>query len=280
METEARSARSRGRSSGEGSKQPAYSAPALEKGLDVLELLASVPEGLTQSAIAQHLGRSIQEVYRMVVSLERRGYIVRRPPGDAFWLSMKLHKLALAYPPLRRLRMAAEPIMQRLSFEAHQAFLLSVLDGVSIWAIAQVDSPEPVGLRVRLGTAASAARTASGRVLLAFQEPEVQHWIFDAMSKSLDAKTFQRLKARVDQIHRRGYELITDETIRGVTDVGMPVLDRKGTALAALTMPFLETASNTISRDAAAELLAAAAEELSAAMGGEMRRPALPLIPF
>jgi DNA-binding IclR family transcriptional regulator len=117
-------------------------------------------------------------------------------------------------------------------------------------------------------------------VLLAFQEPEVQHWIFDAMSKSLDAKTFQRLKARVEKIHLHGYELITDETMRGVTDVGMPVLDRKGTALAALTMPFLEMASNTVSRDAATELLAAAAEELSAAMGGEMRRPALPLISF
>lgn len=280
MDTEARSTARRGRLSSTGSKPPAYSAPALEKGLDVLELLANEPEGLTQSAIAQRLGRSIQEVYRMVVSLERRGYIVRRPPGDAFWLSMKLHKLALAYPPLRRLRMAAEPIMQRLSFEAHQGFLLSVLDGVSIWAIAQVDSPEPVGLRVRLGTPASAARTASGRVLLAFQEPEAQHWIYAALSRTLDARTFGRLKARVEQIRRRGYELITDETMRGVTDVGMPVLDLKGTALAALTMPFLQTVSNTVSIDTATKLLAAATEELCVAIGGKPQRISLPLIPF
>lgn len=280
MTKNVRSAERRGRSSGEGARQPAYSAPALEKGLDVLELLASVPEGLTQSAIAQHLGRSIQEVYRMVVSLERRGYIVRRPPGDAFSLSMKLHRLAFAYPPLRRLTMAAEPILQRLSFEAHQAFLLSVLDGVSIWAVSQVDSPEPMGLRIRLGNAASAARTASGRVLLAFQEPEVQEWIFAALSKSLEAKTFKRLEARVEKIHQRGYERITDETIRGVTDVSMPVFDRNGAALAALTMPFLETASNAVSIDVAAELLVTASGELSAAMGGTTRRPALPLKPF
>ncbi|HEV7286119.1 MAG TPA: helix-turn-helix domain-containing protein, partial [Kaistia sp.] len=61
--------------------KPAYSAPALEKGLDVLELLASLSEGVTPSQIAQQLGRSLQEVYRVVVALERRGYI-QRPPGE------------------------------------------------------------------------------------------------------------------------------------------------------------------------------------------------------
>ncbi len=74
--------------------------------------------------IAERLGRSVQEVYRMVASLERRGYIVRHPPADAFWLSTKLYELASAYPPVQRLTDAAGPIMQRLSFEAHQAFQL------------------------------------------------------------------------------------------------------------------------------------------------------------
>ena len=69
--------------------QAAYLAPALEKGLDVLELLARQSEGLTQSQIAQQLSRSLQEVYRMVVSLERRGYIRRGPQDEAFRLSMK-----------------------------------------------------------------------------------------------------------------------------------------------------------------------------------------------
>jgi DNA-binding IclR family transcriptional regulator len=47
-----------------------YAAPALEKGLDVLELLASVSEALTHSEIARRLGRTINEVFRMLVCLE------------------------------------------------------------------------------------------------------------------------------------------------------------------------------------------------------------------
>ena len=57
-----------------------YTAPALEKGLDVLELLASVSEALTHSEIARRLGRSVSEVFRMLVCLEERGYISRTGP--------------------------------------------------------------------------------------------------------------------------------------------------------------------------------------------------------
>ena len=38
-----------------------YSAPALEKGLDILELLSNSPEGLTQAAIAGKLNKSVNE---------------------------------------------------------------------------------------------------------------------------------------------------------------------------------------------------------------------------
>ena len=52
-----------------------YAAPALEKGLDILEAFASEPAGLTGSEVARRLGRSVGEIFRMLVCLERRGYI-------------------------------------------------------------------------------------------------------------------------------------------------------------------------------------------------------------
>jgi uncharacterized membrane protein len=52
-----------------------YTAPALEKGLDILELLSRAETGLSQSEIARDLGRSVSEIFRMLVVLEERGYI-------------------------------------------------------------------------------------------------------------------------------------------------------------------------------------------------------------
>lgn len=57
--------------------EPQYTAPALEKGLDILELLAGEAEGLSQGTIAQRLGRSTAELFRMISVLERRGYLSR-----------------------------------------------------------------------------------------------------------------------------------------------------------------------------------------------------------
>ena len=43
-----------------------YSAPALDKGLDILELLALSSRSLTQAEIADHLNKSVNEIYRML----------------------------------------------------------------------------------------------------------------------------------------------------------------------------------------------------------------------
>ena len=59
-----------------------YRAPALDKGLDILELLAASSAGLTQAEIAKGLGRGPNEIYRMLDTLVRRGYVTRTTDGD------------------------------------------------------------------------------------------------------------------------------------------------------------------------------------------------------
>ena len=46
-----------------------YSAPALDKGLDILELLSNSENGLTQAQIANKLNKSVNEIYRMISTL-------------------------------------------------------------------------------------------------------------------------------------------------------------------------------------------------------------------
>ena len=47
-----------------------YTAPALEKGLDIIDVLSSQDHGLTQIDIARTLDRSVGEIYRMLVVLQ------------------------------------------------------------------------------------------------------------------------------------------------------------------------------------------------------------------
>ena len=91
-----------------------YRAPALDKGLDILELLAGIDGGLTQAEIAKRLQRSPNEFYRMLDRLVRRGYVTRLD-GDHYSLTLKLFGLAQLHAPVRRLVSYATPLMRELA---------------------------------------------------------------------------------------------------------------------------------------------------------------------
>src|SRR5271163_4395689 len=97
-----------------------YATPALEKGLDVLELLAHQPAGLTKSQMARELDRTVSEIFRMLLCLERRGYIAQLSE-ERYSLTLKLFKLVQEHPPTERLIVDALPIMQRLAHDTAQS---------------------------------------------------------------------------------------------------------------------------------------------------------------
>lgn len=255
------------------SDKPAYTAPALEKGLDVLELLATLSVPVTPSQIAQRLGRSLQEVYRVVLALERRGYLVRPPSEEALVLSTQLFGLATLFPPFRRIVDAAQPIMNALALETSQAIHMAVLDGVNQRIIAQVDSPAAIAIRLRVGAASPAVRGTSGRTIIAFQQPLVQDWILTESEVVVPAEQLQRYRRRIQNIAARGYERIDGEVVQGVTDLSFPILNTGGVSIAALTMPFLSSQQVIVPFDEAAMMLYLAASRITALMGGSLPEP-------
>lgn len=262
--------------SGKSGKQ-AYGAPALEKGLDILELLAGLSHGVTQSEIAQLLGRSLQEVYRVVMVLERRGFIQRRPGEDGYFLSNRMNELAHLYPPLARLVDMATPQMNSASITADQAMHIAILDTTFIQVVAQVDSPAPLGFRLRVGTKNPAMATSSGRLLVAFQRPAIKEWILDDLRRHRPAEEAEGLILRTEKIRTRGYEMVTGEGLQAITDVSFPLLDSSGYAQAVLTMPFLPAARQNVSFDAACQTCYEAAARITGALGGRQPEVRFPL---
>ena len=99
------------RSSKSSSGNRTYATPALEKGLDVIELLAMQPGGLTKSEISRLLDRTVSEIFRMLLCLEGRGYIAQSN-DDRYSLTLKLFKLVQEHPPTERLIARALPVMR------------------------------------------------------------------------------------------------------------------------------------------------------------------------
>ena len=80
-----------------------------DRAFDIIELLASHPEGLSLADLGKTLGRTTAEIFRMVVTLEARGYLLGR--GDRYTLSLLLFQLAHRHQPVRSLVTTALPLM-------------------------------------------------------------------------------------------------------------------------------------------------------------------------
>jgi DNA-binding IclR family transcriptional regulator len=249
-----------------------YEAPALEKGLDILELLAGKPDGLTQVEVARALGRSVGEIFRMLASLVRRGYVAIRGPQDQHVLTLKLYELAHRNAPIDRLPAEATPIMRSLAHEIEQSCHLGIVEDGHVTVVAQVEGPGPVGFTVRLGSIFSLPSSAPGRVLLAFQDDDGRRRILArAAEEPQRSPRGVTSRTQLDRIRLRGFDEMENARIRGVRELSYPVLDPRGHALAALTVPCLRRLDVSAERELGAvrAALSRAAEELTRAIGGD-----------
>ncbi len=215
---------------------PRYHAPALEKGLDILELLATEVDGLGQSETARRLGRSSGEIFRMLACLERRGYIDRSRGDERYRLTSKLFELAHYHPPTKKLLQTALPEMQRLAAKARQSCHLAVRHEDQILIVAQVDGPGFMGFSVRVGAQIPLLDACSGQLLLAMQDPTLARlWVPES-----GLERFDSLADDFAKIKRDGYHHQSSQVTRGVVDLSRPVCDHTGQAIAALTVPCID----------------------------------------
>lgn len=218
-----------------------YRAPALDKGLDILELLSAQPHGMTRGEIVKAMGRSPSEIYRMLERLVARDYVTRSAEGDRYALSLKLFVLAHRHPPLDRLVARALPAMDAFSKAAEQSCHLGTYDRGNITIVAQVNSPVNWGLSVRLGSRVSLVDTGSGHVLLAFQS-EARRAEMLAAHEVMDGEvrfSARSLAATLRGVRERGHWQGESLQTFGVTDISMPIMGPDGHALAVLTCPFI-----------------------------------------
>jgi DNA-binding IclR family transcriptional regulator len=259
---------------------PAYRVPALERGLDVLELLARRGLPMTQAEIARALGRGPSELFRTLTALDRRGYLQRDPVSGAYRLTLRLFELGRRHRPHDGLIRAAERPMRALMEETGESCHLSVLHRGELVVLAQEEGPARVRISVAVGSTIAPRHAASGRVLLTALDDAERAAVLDSDAEwnALDSKARAAELARLASIRERGYEVAHGETVAGVSDistlVGTPHTSvRAALAIAALPREhdaWVETTLPLLLRHAAAITETAGLAEWSAvkAAGG------------
>lgn len=217
-----------------------YRAPALDKGLDILELLAEQSKGMTRAEIVKAMGRGPSEIYRMLERLVIRGYVERVEGGDRYALSMKMFVLSTRHPAWRRLVASAQPMMDEFTRATLQSCHLVVPDRGNITVIAQASPVDTWEFRVRLGSELSVLESGSGRTLLAFQALDELPQTLALWGLSERAEEALEIHQQQEPIRQQGYREMTSSQLSNVTDISVPVLGVGPSAIAVLTCPYIQ----------------------------------------
>jgi DNA-binding IclR family transcriptional regulator len=246
-----------------------YSAPALEKGIDIVELLAEAESGLTVSEISQALKRRMSELFRIIVVMENRGWLQKDPETARYQVTYHVLKLAYRSTPTQSLSSAAGPVMHELSTRINQSCHLVVRSGMrGLVILRQENQIRHANLSVRLGAVIDLASSCSGHVLLAHLEPAELEPLLRSMTRPRGTSK-SSLDAVLAKVRKRGFETHTSPITAGVTDISYPIRGFDDKVIAALTVPYLHALDNSLptSVEQTRRLIEEAARRISKSLG-------------
>jgi DNA-binding IclR family transcriptional regulator len=237
--------------------------------MDIVELLADAEEGLTVSEISQRLKRRMSELFRIIVVMERRGWLQKDPETSRYNVTYHVLRVAHQGTPAQTLTSAAAPVMQDLSTRINHSCHLVVRTGIQgLVILRQENQRRHANLSVRLGAVIELATSCSGQVLLAHLDTAVREQLLQTVPRPR-AMSRAKLQATLDKVRKRGYEIHPSTITAGVTDISYPVRGFDGQVMAALTVPYLHALDNSLptSVDKTRRLMDEAVRRISQSLG-------------
>ncbi|MCV6586861.1 MAG: helix-turn-helix domain-containing protein [Marinibacterium sp.] len=221
-----------------------YSAPALEKGLDILELLSLRPGvALTHADIAKGIGRSKNEIFRMMVVLEERGYI-RRGDGDVFLLTPKLAELGGHRNPTGQMIEIARPYMAQLSQRTEQSNHLWVIEDNKMRVGAAARAAGSYSLALDEGVQAQVFASSAGACFLAaLPDRAARIQRLAQMGERVSDAAFDDFDVAVETCRSTGVSVLSNAENAGIVELSAPLWAQGPSGVVgALSIPMIQTA--------------------------------------
>ncbi len=239
-----------------------------DRTLDIFELFAAEPRGLTIAEISDRLGVARSSTHGLVHTLAARGYLVQ-DGGGRFQLGARLIQLGLNVVDRLELRSAARATLERLVAATHDTALLVVPDNGDLLFVDKVLSDaRDVRTDPRVSSRRPLHCTSLGKALLATLDDTSVMKVIRAigLERATEHSIMdeEELLADLAGTRARGYSVDQQEALLGVFCVGAPVRDHSGHPIAAIS---LSTIKEFFDPERTGPLVTAAAVQISHAMG-------------
>ncbi len=253
-----------------------YIIQSVSHSLDVLEQFSGEAEELGVTELSKRLKLHKNNVFRLLATLESRGYIEQNRATENYRLGIRCLQLGQSYVQHMGLLRQARPIMAELVRQVRETTYLAVLRRAAIVPVEVVEADRPVRIVSQLGEALPLHCTAAGKAYLAFEpEDDLRALLPDGLPRFTERTIVDRpaLVQQLRTIASNGYAVDTGEHLEDIRAVAAPVRDyaRNVVGTLAIAAPASRLTPERIEKEVA-PLVVKAGRELSSRLGFDLGR--------
>ncbi|HEY5853187.1 MAG TPA: IclR family transcriptional regulator [Aldersonia sp.] len=243
---------------------------SVDRALSALEILARRGEaGVTE--VAADIGVHKSTAFRLLGALEERELVEQTQDRGKYRLGFGILRLAAAVPGRLDVTQQGRQICERLAAQVGETVNIAVLRSHYAVNVDQARGPSAVGTHNWVGELTPLHATSSGKILLAFMEPDARRDLLDSATLTRFTKrtltSLDELEEQLTVAARDGYIGTIEEFEDGLNALAAPIRDHSGVVIAALSVsgPVYRFTEDRMREVAPA--VTAAAEAISERMG-------------
>ncbi|MGY0216615.1 IclR family transcriptional regulator [Endozoicomonadaceae bacterium StTr2] len=213
-----------------------YIVPALQKGLQILEMFDARQRSLTQAEMARTLGVSSSSLYRIVQTLTTMGYL-KKTGSNSYSLGSQVVSRGFSYLASREIVEIASPFVTHLRDSTSLSSHLAIREGSEALYVFCALALQRLSVNVPIGTRFPCHTTAMGRALLIGLAPQQIETIYQG--QRLDGypepapQTLPGLIAMCEKERAQGWSLHYSDYS---TAIAVPIRDFTGNVVAAINV--------------------------------------------
>ena len=204
---------------------------AVERALDVLAAFAPGDNELLVADLVKRVGLSRPTLYRLLFTLEKKGFVAASGEPQRFRLGPAVARLAHVWSAGLDLTAVARPVMQEAWNHTAETVALFVPRGEMRLCIAEMQSPQPLSFRRGVGHSEKLVRGASGRAILAYTPLAPGQLEAFAAGTNVDIGW---IRDQIAVTRQRGYAMGHNELIQGAYAVAAPFFGSDGAVAGSL----------------------------------------------
>ena len=247
-----------------------YIIQAVSHALDLLEQFYDDVDELGVTELSKRLKLHKNNVFRLLATLESRGYIEQNRVTENYRLGLKTLELGQTFIKQMGLLRQSRPVLESLVKECNETTYVAILKESAIVYLDVVETDLTVRVVPRVGARLPAYATAAGKIQFAYMtEEELENYLPKEL-KPYTPNTLNReeLKKQLRQIAEQGYAIDNEELDVGVRCVGAPIRDYTRRIIGAVSIsgPSMRFPEERMEKELI-PLVQKAAEEISTKLG-------------